>query len=565
MPCADCSSEEYDITQLLCVDWDAQTLYCPSCRGLEIARDSQVNFRVQWLLEDWFTDEYILSTAKKYDKHNLILTLLHRSNENANISEEIQFPVNEFGYLIHITKLLLQESGFGNQYLQNPFEQNEDLQTLRDAYTRVIKELEYVKQDFNLCIGRADPRDHWSFFDYYETWPTEYKLCYHRCLTSLIGGDPSNRAAYNFISENFRDFDRPESDDIETLEDFGDFWYGMIQSLKFVASNEETVDDIYYTQLPESVDVFQLQDLLNRIDDRFTDWEHQQMQFNSLPAKVLVDAVDQIGEDIFDDWPAVRENIILSEDTVDAHPLLFELDLDIRLELRDPGETAPSYIPHSVDLTVPYIIYPRFWSRMVLFQLFPLLSNGDNRSSYKILRDLTEPRGKEFERNIYEYIDEKVDECFHSAEITRNNPREIDVLCVLDDTLTFIEVKYMMSPLRMSERSGVKELDDKFEYKVFKVDNGAYEYPPNGQSLPEKTSEWLDMEGGDTFWSQVSEQEGDDEEQVFQEEWLDLEVQQLVVSNLTPSYIEKEGVRFITDLELYKWLEHGEDVFWTIE
>jgi len=30
-----------------------------------------------------------------------------------------------------------------------------------------------------------------------------------------------------------------------------------------------------------------------------------------------------------------------------------------------------------------------------------------------------------------------------------------------------------------------------------------------------------------------------------------------------PSYVEKDGVQFITDLELYQWISKNEDVFYT--
>ena len=38
-----------------------------------------------------------------------------------------------------------------------------------------------------------------------------------------------------------------------------------------------------------------------------------------------------------------------------------------------------------------------------------------------------------------------------------------------------------------------------------------------------------------------------------------MEIEKYVVSNVVPSYIEKQGVRFMTDLEFYQWIEHGDD------
>ena len=46
---------------------------------------------------------------------------------------------------------------------------------------------------------------------------------------------------------------------------------------------------------------------------------------------------------------------------------------------------------------------------------------------------------------------------------------------------------------------------------------------------------------------------------MFKEEWKDLDVEMYVVSNVVPSYIEKQNVRFLTDLEFYKWINNGDD------
>lgn len=57
----------------------------------------------------------------------------------------------------------------------------------------------------------------------------------------------------------------------------------------------------------------------------------------------------------------------------------------------------------------------------------------------------------------------------------------------------------------------------------------------------------------------------DDRERVqVPREWVDGEYEMLVVSNFVPAYLEKRGVRFLTDLELFQWLDNGEDVFYDV-
>lgn len=45
-------------------------------------------------------------------------------------------------------------------------------------------------------------------------------------------------------------------------------------------------------------------------------------------------------------------------------------------------------------------------------------------------------------------------------------------------------------------------------------------------------------------------------------DWVCGEYEMLTVSNFVPSYLEKREVRFLTDLELYRWIGNSEDVFY---
>lgn len=46
--------------------------------------------------------------------------------------------------------------------------------------------------------------------------------------------------------------------------------------------------------------------------------------------------------------------------------------------------------------------------------------------------------------------------------------------------------------------------------------------------------------------------------------WQDLKVRKMVVSNIVPSYIQKDMVEFRTDMELLKMIEDEDDVY-TVE
>jgi hypothetical protein len=535
---------------------DQETLFCPKCRGLPIEYDSQVELRLGWQLDERFTDENVVGLVKEYSKTNLILYLIHRLNHIANIHDKNGTPIGEYGYLSHFLKRVYENSGFGDEQLEDATELDEEIELVRDAYTGVIKPLEDSREKFVICIGKPDRGSDWNNFgEDYDLIPSEYKLCYDRCVKSVLAGTEENREHFNFISENFRDFDKTEPEDIEDSRDFADCWYELIQQQKFIASSDETVGDIFYTELPDSVNVFQLEELFDRIDSEFGGEAHEVMKQHSIVATPKTADVNQWGKEIFgDDWQAVKRSIIVSEDNLDAHPFLYQVTDSVEQML--PGGRTPRTIE------ISRLIYPRFWDSFLKFQVFPMLRNGDEPPSYELLNQLNGKRGDQFEEKIHEYLRNKGIESYLGAEITRGNPNEIDALVAHGSHLLFIELKFLTPPIRMNTATGIEELNQNFDYKVFKKDNGAYPNPPTGKPYPEKVAAWEDLEPGDSFWSET---DGERTEQEFKEEWQDLNMEMLVVSNLVPSYVEKEGVRFLTDLEFYQWVEHGEDVFYKIE
>lgn len=556
MPCPECSHPNRDDYQLLCLDEDQETLFCPNCRGLPIEYDSQIDLRLGWQLDERFTDENVVDLVKHYSKTNLILYIIHRLNHIANIYDKNGTPIDEYGYLSHFLKIVYQSSGFGDKQLEDATELDDEIELVKDAYTGVIKPLEDSREKFVICIGKPDRESNWNNFgEDYNLILSEYKLCYNRCARSVLAGTEENREHFDFISEHFRNFDKTDPEDIENSRDFADCWYELIQQQKFIASSDETVGNIFYTELPDSVSVFQLEELFDRIDSEFVGEQHETMKQTSQVATPRKANVNQWREEIFgDDWQAVKQGIIVSEDNLNAHPFLYQVTDSV--ERMFPGGRTPRTIE------ISRLIYPRFWDRFLKFQIFPMLRNGDEPPSYELLNQLNGKRGNQFERNIHKYLRDKGIESYHGAEITRGNPNEIDAMVAHGNYLLFIELKFLIPPIRMNTAAGVEELNQNFDYKVFKKNNGTYPNPPTGKPYPEKVAAWEELEPADAFWSKVDSERT---KQEFKEEWQDMSVEKLVVSNLVPSYVEKEGVQFLTDLEFYRWVEHGEDVFYKIE
>lgn len=268
--------------------------------------------------------------------------------------------------------------------------------------------------------------------------------------------------------------------------------------------------------------------------------------------------LDQCGRQAFgSSWDDVKNSVIISEDNLDAHPFLFEME--ITEERRLPGSRRPRKIQTTK------VLYPRHYARILKYQIFPLLQNGDQQTSHQLLADLTAQRGEVYERNLYHFLTEKGIECYHGAEITKAEPNEIDLLCIFDDSIRFIEVKYLMPPIRINDSKGIQVLQEDFDRLIFNEVNKDSDREAKGKPYPEKVDTWTELESDDSFTSVVDPEAGEREAHKVPATWTELDIEMYVVSNVVPPYLKKQGVQFLTDLEFYRWIEKGaEDVLYSL-
>lgn len=103
----------------------------------------------------------------------------------------------------------------------------------------------------------------------------------------------------------------------------------------------------------------------------------------------------------------------------------------------------------------------------------------------------------------------------------------------------------------MQTQRGIRDVNSTFDEKIF----------TDGKPFDEKVAAWEGLEPGFEFTHQEGPEKDDRVSKEIPSEWGGLDVEMLVVSNFVPSYLEKRGVRFLTDLELHQWIGYGEDVF----
>jgi hypothetical protein len=423
MPCSECG-------HLLYVHYDDRELRCPECRGLPLEDNATLQRKVQKGRE-LFSEENQIQLLQEYSKEHLHLYLISRLNYLGKTFYDTRgFPVREFSYLNHLIKGIYQRDDFGDGYLSTGFDEiAEEIDALLDAQAELLNALNHVEEGFRFCVPwPVEMPDSKTFFGEYWFLDSEYRLCYHRCLRSLMGGTEEDRAIYDWTAEVIRDFDRPAVGEIDSLRDFADCFYEVIASLKFVAAANETVGDIY-TTFPTDATVFDLKEFLGCLDSQFGDREHAVMRREGIAAAPSEALVDTCGERAFgDSWESLKDELIIGENNLDAHPFLFRIEHEE--VLKEVSGREP------ITTMRVKIVYPKFYDLIVRLQLFPLLRNGaDQPTGHELLSEITAKRGKQFERNIHEYLTALGYESYHSAELSKNNPTEIDVLVIDDDEI----------------------------------------------------------------------------------------------------------------------------------
>ncbi|QLH79805.1 hypothetical protein HZS55_22020 [Halosimplex rubrum] len=545
MPCENCGC-------LRCVD-DDRSLFCPRCTGKEIETKFAIRAEANWFLEDYFSGENLIGVLKEYEKTSLITTILTRLDHIAyNFKEKNGLPVDDFRYLPYFIKLIYENNGFGDKRVASPVDLNEELNTLLEGYTTVVETVRKTRDQLNVAIRRDARTVDWSDLpSKYEFYTSERSLCARRCIESMLCGDFGQYPDFSFVVDTIRAVQKTPVDEIDTPWEFGDGWYQLIIQLIAMAAMDEFAGEVFYTDFPETVSILELREFLDNLDACLPPgFEHLAAESTGVPI-LSAPQVEASGRLAFGEkWEDVKPTVIMSETTPDAHPLLFEIS--------GHQQIYSPLLECSLERDVPRYLYPRFFAFLLQFQAFPLLQNGSTaKSGHALLTDLTAKRGKAAESNLFSILSKRGIECYHSAQLPRSDPHEIDLICELDDGLTFIEMKYFRPPIRLQSAEGLRILAEKFDEKIFKIESDRAPGSPSGKPFPEKVDTWVDQPAHSTFTS--LSMAGDRVDQSLDPEWTETDPQLYVVSNVVPPYFTKRNVRFLTDVEFFKLVAHGAD------
>jgi Holliday junction resolvase-like predicted endonuclease len=544
MPCSECS-------HTLVYDRAKERLYCPACLNHPVADESQIKKKASAIREEYLNNSEIIVLLEEFGSLRVISELLHELNSGAfGIPDENRMAFNKFFTPTPIIQAVYKnwdefDHHFdpGNTDVQDAV--RDHIETLLEAGSSLIPILKQIQEDFAVAYELTPVDSDWTdFYANHEFKHTEYWLCSERCKRATVGAREEYRQQFLEQQEIFRTFRKPEKEDIDSVREFGDYWYGFIASMGFSATLDESLQDAFTTDFPDSVTIFDIEEFLSCVDNAVEDQLKGRGEKDTRSCSLEESSLDTCGKHVFgSDWTEVKKFLLVSPSNPDAHPMFFKVSGTQEKKLPNWRRSRP--------IQFDKILYPDFFALLLKFQIFPLLKNNGLETSKDVLDDLTAKRGLEFERNVFEYLSEQDLEGYHSCKMSKKNENEVDVIFVRDGTLYFVETKFVLPTLNMQTQRGIRDVNATFDEKVFQ----------DGPAFDEKVDAWLDLDPGFEFTHQEGTGENDRISEEIPSEWGELDVEMLVVSNFVPSYLEKRGVRFLTDLELHQWIGDGEDVF----
>lgn len=534
MPCNRCDSP-------LLVSQKYEDLRCPNCLDLGYTSSDIIRSGVDDM-RDLLGEDAILGVLKEYKKTQVILALLRMGNKAANqIWEHRGIPLREFTTPPQFLKFLLPETGFGTEELDIHDWPPEVIETALQHHFLVLRYLNKLEEQFLYAFPRTKPKAGLqTVLSRHDLFDSEFEYCFDRNRTNLMGSSEELRPKFDKVDSELRNFDTPSGNQIESVREFAEVFYEFIIALSFFMSSDKRLNRTYYNDFPESVTVLKIKDLIDSLDLQFEGGALTVMREQGELGTTTLPELNLSGQEVFgDDWEVVRNEIVMSPETPDAHPFLFAAPIEEEAHESPPGIQS--------SIVVPRVFYARDYASFIRFQMFPLLYDEDGNIGHFVLKKVTETRSEEYERNVHQYLQRKGFETYHSLKHYKANEHELDVLALPPDRdeVWFIECKYKLPKLRMNTSEGMRAYNKKMTEAVFE----------DGEPFDQKVDWWLENMPGDRFTTQIGEADEDRKPKQFEQSWEDLTVRRFVISNLVPSYPVKRGVVFLTGMEFVELVE----------
>lgn len=548
MPCNTCGHPLY-------IEDDSKQFACPNCSTLEFADPDVIQEKVDEKRE-LLSKENIIELLKPYSKQHLVLLLVWELNKTAHqFYKTRKTNVKNWVYLNTIISHILEEDGFGDEQFDISGELPEELDLVKNAYAELKKHLDLIDQELQYCAPKCVKSDtKLGLSGEYMIFDSEFHVGFFRCAESLIGASEDSVRYFDVSREEIRVSESMPLSEVDSPEEFGESYFDPILGFVFMMTSEDHSKETYWLNAPDAVGINDVSDFLDYLDNQFNSTQHAHMMEIPLLTATNPELLGICGRRAFGEetWEELKDEILVSEDSIDAYPLLYKLTSERTID------TEKLRKPRKVPSTK--IFYPKFYARLLRFQMFPMLKNGEEMSGKQVLDKKMREIGDDFELNLAKYLESEGFDCYFQAWISQSDKREIDVIAVSDSKTLLIEAKHFRPQMGLYSKQGMQKLNEKFDYEIFKEDNGYHDETPSGMEFDNIIQEWKTRDFDSFSFEDLTSGERITEN--FDQKWLDKDVYSLVISNLTPSYVKKRGIRFLTDVELVKFVEHGEEVFY---
>ncbi|WP_254810627.1 hypothetical protein [Natronosalvus amylolyticus] len=531
-------------------------LFCPNCLGLDLEAQPIVTGKTNYLInKSRFTVENIPKALQDYRKHDVLYYLISRLNKRSyDFFDRNGFQIFEFGYLARLVRGVLCSNYSGQKRIENYSGFDEDITILRNSYA-ILQRLYLDANDQFIYCEKKDGTsvDANRFTKDYSFIYTEKWLAFRRIAESMFCADYDEYEIFSKVMDDIRyEIDYRSRDTPETIEEFGDYWYELIVQLKVIASVDEMISGVYYSNLTPEITINYINDFLSNLDNSLS-LEQAKNADNGYPVTLDKKTVEKAGKDAFGGyWPDVRDEVIVSKNKPEGHPFLF------KLEHTDQFSKADSTGMATVRKTA--YLYPQHYARLIKYQVYPLLRNKNaGPTGHEIIKSATEKRTKRYEENFYKYLKQHAQECYLRPEITDSDGSELDIILTTDDEVHFIELKLFVPTINLRASDGLRVIDEKFDLEIFNEEPTTVNRSPSGPTLPEKIGMWLDLDVDDSFNSDKSTPLAKAANRVT-DHWEENDIKVYVVSNLTPTYIKRQNIEFLTDVEYISMFEKDETV-----
>ena len=203
----------------------------------------QINWRLNWLLEDHFTPENMIGVLDDYTQVEAVSTLLDKADSNARtFRDEAKMASLDYVYISYLLKQTYENLDRGEGHSSYDEELHEIASDLIEGNSLVLRTLRHIREGFILLEKQSpsvsiNPLEIVSGEEYRRRL-AEPGLCNQRCMESITVVNEDYYDAFNFVSSNIRSVDRPGPDERETVYDYGDCWYEIIMSLAALSVEE---------------------------------------------------------------------------------------------------------------------------------------------------------------------------------------------------------------------------------------------------------------------------------------------------------------------------------------